>query len=76
LSGFESKSSIKGLFASANEIEVRICSFLSAKIFFFGDALIFEAAEIVGDMKFFVPFAGERILTDFQVWSLPFSLSS
>lgn len=73
---FESESSttswrfngLRGLFPSENDDnEVRISSFLSSNTFFLGEAAILEAAEIVGDMKFFVPFetAGDLILTGF-----------
>jgi len=68
-------------FPSDNEADVRIASFLSPKTFFLGDGLIFEAAEIVGDMKFLDPFEtdGDRGLAaiGFELgWSLSFSFCS
>ena len=79
ISGFESLSSIPWTFASKNETEDRTGSFLSAKIFFLGDVANFEAAEIVGNMKLFVPFeaeAGDWTLVSFKFGSLMFSLFS
>ena len=41
--------------------------------------MILQEAEMVGDMKFFVPFeeaVGDRAFAGFKIWSFPFSLSS
>ena len=58
------------LFPSEDEdTGVQISSFLPTKTFFLREAVILEAAEIVGDMKFFVPFerAGDQNLTGLAV---------